>query len=105
MKFYEGVPIFAAEMRSENDYGPEAEERIAEKRADYFTAGAFVVWDVDLLSSDVVKSYCANNADQPMIFRRGDMADAEPALPGWRFSVDYLFPEVESEDSQDEERL
>lgn len=93
MKFYEGAPIFAVEVRSENDHGPKAEKKIAEKRADYFAAGAFVVWDVDLLSPDVIKSYGANHPDEPTIFRRGDLADAEPALPGWRFPVDHLFQE------------
>ncbi|MGH9762126.1 MAG: Uma2 family endonuclease, partial [Blastocatellia bacterium] len=79
------------EVRSENDYGPKAEERIAAKRADYFAAGTLVVWDVDLLSPDVIKSYGADNPSQPRIFRRGDTADAEPALPGWKFEVDDLF--------------
>jgi Uma2 family endonuclease len=39
MKFFEGSPIFAVEVRSENDYGDKAEETMAEKRVDYFTAG------------------------------------------------------------------
>jgi hypothetical protein len=26
------------------------------------------------------------------IFRQGELADAEPAVPGWRFAVDDLFP-------------
>lgn len=29
----------AVEVRSEGDYGPLAEEKVAEKRADYFAAG------------------------------------------------------------------
>jgi hypothetical protein len=29
---------------------------MAQKSADYFAAGALVVWDVDLLSLDVIKS-------------------------------------------------
>ena len=36
MKFFPNVPIFAAEVRGENDYGPKAEQETAEKRADYF---------------------------------------------------------------------
>src|SRR5690606_29915755 len=36
MKFGEGAPIFAVEVRSENDYGPRAELAIKQKRADYF---------------------------------------------------------------------
>src|SRR5580693_9318264 len=88
MRFLEGAPIFAVEVRSENDYGPNAEADIAKKRADYFAAGTLVVWDVDLLSPDVIKSYGADAPDQPRIFRRGDAADAEPAVPGWRMLVD-----------------
>jgi Uma2 family endonuclease len=91
MKFFEGAPVFAAEIRSENDYGPAAEEQIAQKRADYFAAGTRVVWDVDLLSEDVVKVYRFDAPDNPRIFRRGEIADAEPAVPGWRMPVDDLF--------------
>jgi Uma2 family endonuclease len=93
MKFLEGAPIFAAEVRSDGDYGPRAEREIAEKRRDYFTAGALCVWDVDLLSRDVIKAYFANNPDNPTIFRRGDTAYAGEAVPGWSISVDDLFPE------------
>lgn len=93
MRFYEGAPVFAVEVRSENDYGPKAERRIAQKRADYFAAGTLVMWDVDLLSSDVIKSFLADAPGKPKIFRRGETADAEPALPGWRFPVDSLFEE------------
>lgn len=91
MRFLEGAPIFAVEVRSENDYGPAAERALAEKRADYFACGTQVVWDVDLLSPDVIKSYKGNDPEHPVIFRRGDIADAEPAVPGWRMPVDELF--------------
>ncbi len=91
MKFLEGPPIFAVEVRSEDDYGRSAERTMAQKRADYFAAGTFIVWDVDLLSPDVVKSYKSEDQDTPRIFRRGDVADAEPAVPGWRMPVDELF--------------
>jgi Uma2 family endonuclease len=87
----EGAPIFAVEIRSENDYGPAAERAMRAKRADYFACGTLVVWDVDLLSPDVIKSYKASDPDTPVIFRRGDMADAEPAVPGWRMPIDALF--------------
>jgi hypothetical protein len=60
------------------------------KRADYFACGALVVWDVDLQSEEVIKSYKASDPDNPVIFRRGDIADAEPAVPGWRMAVDEL---------------
>ena len=91
MKFLEGAPIFAAEVRSEDDYGRSAERAMAQKRADYFAAGTLVIWDVDLLSPDVIKSYTSEDPETPKIFRRGDIADAEPAVPGWTLAVDELF--------------
>jgi Uma2 family endonuclease len=91
MRFLEGAPIFAVEIRSENDYGPAAERALAEKRADYFAAGTLVVWDVDLLGHDTIRVYRASESDHPTIYRRGEVAEAEPALPGWRMPVDELF--------------
>jgi Uma2 family endonuclease len=91
MRFLEGAPVFAVEVRSENDYGRVAEEQIRQKRADYFACGTLVVWDVDLLSEDVIKSYKASDPEHPVIFRRGDSADADPAVPGWRMAVNDLF--------------
>jgi Uma2 family endonuclease len=91
MKFLEGAPVFAAEIRSENDYGREAEIEIALKRRDYFAGGTSVVWDVDLLSDDVVRVYRSSDPDNPKIYRRGEIAEAEPAVPGWRMPVDELF--------------
>jgi Uma2 family endonuclease len=61
-----------------------------QKRADYFACGTLVVWDVDLLGEDVIKSYRASNPETPIIFRRGDIADAEPAVPRWRMAVEEL---------------
>jgi Uma2 family endonuclease len=91
MRFLEGAPVFAVEVRSESDYGPRAEREMAAKRADYFACGTLVVWDVDLQSEDVVKSYKVSDPGHPVIFRRGEIADAEPAVPGWRMAVDELF--------------
>lgn len=91
MRFYEGAPVFAVEVRSECDYGPKADRDMAAKRADYFAAGTRVVWDVDLLSDEVVRKYAAENPRHPMVFRRGEPADAEPAVPGWTMPVDDLF--------------
>ena len=91
MKFYEGAPVFAVEVRSENDYGARAERRMASKRADYFAAGALVIWDVDLLSDEVVRVYRASDPEHPTIYRKGQIAEAEPAVPGWRMPVDDLF--------------
>lgn len=80
MKFLEGAPVFAVEIRSENDYGRLAELTIAQKRADYFAAGTLVVWDVDLLSDEVVKVYRATAPERPTVYRRGEVAEAEPAV-------------------------
>lgn len=91
MKFLEGSPGFAVEVRSEYDYGLIAEQLMAAKRLDCFATGTQVVWDVDLLGTEVIKSYDANNPNTPRVFRRGDIADAEPAVPGWRMSTDELF--------------
>ena len=91
MEFCDGAPVFAVEVRSKEDYGPAAERAMKDKRADYFACGTLVVWDVDLQSEDVVKSYKASDPDNPVIFRRGETADAEPAVPGWRMVVDELF--------------
>ena len=91
MGFYEGAPVFAVEVRSQGDYGSNAELAMAEKRRDYFAAGTLVVWDVDLLSDEVVRVYRATSPDVPTVYRRGAAAEAEPAVPGWRMKVDDFF--------------
>ena len=63
---------------------------MARKRADYFAAGTLVVWDIDLLGPDVVRVHRAADP-QPKIYRRGEVAEAEPAVLGWRMPVDELF--------------
>jgi len=93
MKFGEGAPVFAVEVRSEGDYGPRAERDMAKKRADYFAAGTLVVWDVDLLSDDVVRVYRSTKPETATIYRKGQSAEAEPAVPGWTMPVDDLFPQ------------
>ncbi|MBF6613654.1 MAG: Uma2 family endonuclease [Chloroflexi bacterium] len=91
MRFVNGAPIFAVEVRSENDYSPSAVKRMVAKRADYFAAGTQVVWDVDLQSDGVVHVYRASNPDEPTVYHRGERAEAEPALPGWTMPVDDIF--------------
>ena len=91
MKFLPQAPDFAAEVRSENDYGPGAERAMAKKRDDYFAAGTKVVWDIDLDGEEVVKVYRAAEPDVPTTYRRGELAEAEPAVPGWTMPVDELF--------------
>ena len=90
MRFIEGPPTFAVEVRSENDYGAFAESEMAVKRADYFAAGTLVVWDVDPVARTVT-AYRAANPAKSEIHRPGDVADAEPAVPGWRISVADIF--------------
>ncbi|MGL4554115.1 MAG: Uma2 family endonuclease [Gemmataceae bacterium] len=90
--FVEGPPLFAAEVRSKSDRGPAAEAEMAAKREDYFEAGTEVVWDINPLTEEVHR-YCRGEAT-PAVFRRGDLADAEPALPGWTMSVEDVFHEL-----------
>jgi Uma2 family endonuclease len=89
MKFLQGPPTFAVEVRSENDTGP-AEEEMATKRRDYFEAGTVVVWDVDPVA-ECVHVYRREAPDRPVTFRRGQEADAELAVPGWRLVLDGIF--------------
>ena len=91
MKFFPEPPVFAVEVRSEHDYGRNAERAIIAKIEDYFAAGTLVVWDVDLRNEDVVAKFTAPDANNPQVFRRGDVADAGEAVPGWTFEVDALF--------------
>jgi Uma2 family endonuclease len=93
MRFFEGAPVFAVEVRSEGDYGPVADREIAAKRADYFAAGTRVVWDVDITDKNVVRKYLTERPNEPTLFRRGELADAGPAVPGWTMPVDDLFEE------------
>ena len=92
MGFLPEPPIFAVEVRNQEDYGRRAEALISQKIRDYFAAGTLVVWDVDLRNEEVIAKFTAPNADNPQFFRRGDTADAGEAVPGWTFAVDSLFP-------------
>ena len=90
-EFIEGAPIFAVEVRSEEDYGPAAERAMAAKRADYFAAGTLVVWDVDTLEAEVVRVYQSDRPATATTYSRAERAEAEPALPGWSMPVADLF--------------
>ena len=90
MRFIEGPPTFAVEIRSENDYGKPAETEMALKRADYFAAGTLVVWDVDPEEQSIAV-YRFDHPEAGTVFRQGQSADAEPAVPGWRIGVADLF--------------
>jgi Uma2 family endonuclease len=63
---------------------------MAAKRVDYFLAGTLVVWDVDPIAEEI-RVYRANAPTAPVIFRRGQTAEAEPAIPGWRVAVEWVF--------------
>jgi Uma2 family endonuclease len=64
---------------------------MAEKRGDYAAAGTQVVWDVDVLREARVLVYRASDPEHPAVYGRGEIAEAEPALPGWCLAVDALF--------------
>ena len=80
----EGAKVLVADID-----GARAERAMARKRADYFAAGTKVVWDVDVLREEVVRVFRPSDPEQPVFYRRGDMAEAEPALPGWQMPVEY----------------
>jgi Uma2 family endonuclease len=90
MRFIAGAPTFAVEVRTENDYTPSADLEMAEKRADYFLASTEVVRDVDTIA-ECIYSYHASDPDHPTTFNKGDSASAEPAVPGWRVDVAWIF--------------
>jgi Uma2 family endonuclease len=93
MRFIEGAPALAVEVRSENDYGNAAEIEMAAKRLDYFAARTLVVWDVDPVAETVVV-YKAGDPEKPVVYRKGDTAEAEPAVPGWTMAVNDIFPDT-----------
>jgi len=89
-EFVDGAPDFAAEVRSPEDFGPAAEAAMSAKRADYFAAGTKVVWDVDMIRDKVIRVYRVSAPREPTIYRVGDIAEAEPAVPGWTMPVEDL---------------
>jgi Uma2 family endonuclease len=90
MRFIKGSPHFAAEVRSEGDYGPTAESEMADKRADYFQAGTEVVWDVDT-KAECIHVYRLSDPTNPTTYHKGETVNAEPAVPGWSVAVDWIF--------------
>jgi Uma2 family endonuclease len=91
VKFLPQAPDFACEIRSSDEHSPEVEARIAAKRVDYFAIGTEVVWDVDLHDDDVIRVYRSENPESFTIYRHGEFAEAEPAVPGLTMPVDELF--------------
>jgi Uma2 family endonuclease len=90
MRFIEGPPTLAVEVRSEGDYTPSADREMAAKRRDYFEAGTAVVWDVDPIA-ETITSYRSTNPDAPVVYGRGQVAEDDPVVPGWRVDVDWIF--------------
>jgi Uma2 family endonuclease len=84
MRFVEGAPTFAVDIRSENDEEP----KMADKRADYFEAGTKVIWDVDTVAECIHKY---TDPTHSVTYQRGEIADAEPAVPAWKVDVDWIF--------------
>ncbi len=90
-KFITGGPLFAVEIRSPGDYGSQMDDEYATKRQLYFDAGTHVIWNVNPRDRTVTK-YTSDRPEYPTVYEMGDVADAEPALPGWRVAVHGLFP-------------
>ncbi len=90
MDFIPGAPVFVAEMHAPDELTAEADIAFAKKRGEYFAAGTEVVWDVDPWN-ETVTSYSATTPDELIVYRRGMIADAKPALPGSQIAVDELF--------------
>jgi Uma2 family endonuclease len=88
--FLDRAPVFAVEVRGASDYGLSAERMMATKRREYFAAGTEVVWDVDVRKS-LVRAFRADAPEWPIVYRRGEMASAEPTVPGWTMPVDEIF--------------
>ncbi len=84
------APMFAAEIRGPDEFTTAVDHAFARKRRDYVAAGTEIVWDVDPIAHTVT-SYHRDAPEEPTVFRSGEEAHAEPALPGWRIPVDDLF--------------
>jgi Uma2 family endonuclease len=94
LRFPRGAPIFAVEVRSENAYTASAKREMAAKRRDYFSGGTLVVWDVDT-KAKCIHLYRSDKPTKPTTYRMGQVAEAEPAVLGWRMLVDEVFSLME----------
>lgn len=90
MRFIQGPPTLAVEVRSEGDYDARAQAEMSAKRADYFAAGTLVVWDVDPLAQTVAV-YRSTDPLRPNVYSVGDIVEAEPAVAGWKMQVADMF--------------
>jgi Uma2 family endonuclease len=86
-QFIPGAPDLAIEILSPSSRWSDVEEVIA----DYFTAGARLVWLVDPGERRVVVRY----ADRPpKIVAAGDILDGEEVVPGFALAAGELFGPV-----------
>ncbi|WP_298919539.1 hypothetical protein [uncultured Nostoc sp.] len=46
---------------------------------------------MDVLKEEVIRVYRAGDPEEPQVYRRGEVAEAEPAVPRWTMLVDNLF--------------
>ena len=90
MRFIEGPPTFAVQVRSDGDYGPAAEVEMASKRSDYFEVGTRLVWDVDPIAK-VVRAYRPADPGRAETHRPDGIIDAEPEVPGWIITIEEIF--------------
>jgi Uma2 family endonuclease len=63
---------------------------LADRRTEYFEAGILVIWDVDP-KAKTITMYRAAAPPEAILFRSGQIADAEPAVPGWHIAVEDVF--------------
>ena len=77
-------------MRASKMHAEEVNSDVALVRR-MLATGTLVVWDVDVLRAEVVRVYRASDPDNPTVYRRGEVAEAEPAVPGWTMPVDDMF--------------
>ena len=50
-----------------------------------------MVWDVDVLRERVVRVFRFDAQREPTIYRAGEIAEAERAVPGWTVAIDEIF--------------
>jgi Uma2 family endonuclease len=80
-QFLDGAPVFAAEVRNEGDYGIKAEREMAAKRANYFAAGARVVWDIYALTDQGRRIALFFTRSYARLLRPGLAEVESPELP------------------------
>jgi hypothetical protein len=78
-----GPPTFAGEF---------SEQMNPARLADYFEAGTRVIWEV-FVREKRIRKYTPDRV-APTVFDLGGVADAEPAIPGWRITVDAVFEDL-----------